>query len=130
MATRDQRQQQSKIDTGKLLRVVVSSIGSDIKYELETHTVSRQGIFLTFKDPRRFPFTSSSILEVTLYLSDTETIFFNGKVSQIVYKEDAAPGGAEAGIGLRVVQISSKDQAMFDSYLAGSSRQVEVQDAS
>ena len=130
MTPREQRRV-SKVDTGKLLRVVVCSIGSDIKYELTTHNLSSQGIFLRFDDPRRFPFTSSSILEITLYLTEEEPIFFNGKVSQIVYTEDKSAGEEEeTGIGIRIVQISSKDQELYNHYISEEQAGSEIQEAS
>ena len=53
------------------LRVVLCSIGAEVKYELTTRNVSNTGFFLEFESPGRFPFNQSSIMEVWMAVSYT-----------------------------------------------------------
>ena len=46
------------------LKVVIGSIGGDIRYDLVTYDISDTGFFLRHQSPGRFPFSPSSILEV------------------------------------------------------------------
>ncbi len=78
----------------------MGSIGSQMRYELETRNLSVNGFFLAFDKPGRFPFTPSSIMEIWLELTDDETIFFNGKMARVVHKED--PAAKEDGPGIAV----------------------------
>ena len=68
------------------LKVVLGSIGSVIRYTMETKNLSSNGFFLNFEKPGRFPFISSSIIEIWLELEKDSVIFFNGKVARVVLR--------------------------------------------
>lgn len=93
----------------KPLRVLMGSIGGDVRYDLMTRDISNKGFFLDFEKPGRFPFTPASIMEVWLELEAGNTIFFNGKMARVVYPTDAAAAESGPGIAVRIVQIE-KDQ--------------------
>ena len=86
------------------LDVRVSSIGSPLVYELVTDDISMGGFFLAFSAPSRFPFLSSSILEVFLKLPSGEQLFFNGMMARIVHSPESE-GEKRGGIAIRIVQI-------------------------
>ena len=91
------------------LKVVLCSIGAQVRYELATTNISNNGFFLEFESPGRFPFNESSILEVWLSLDDETVVFFNGKVARIVRRGDLGHGDLGSGIAIRIVQID-RDQ--------------------
>jgi hypothetical protein len=91
------------------LKVLMGSIGGDVRYDLLTRDVSNKGFFLDFEKPGRFPFTPASIMEIWLELEAGNTIFFNGKMARVVYPTDAAAAESGPGIAVRIVQIE-KDQ--------------------
>lgn len=101
----------------KPLRVVMCSIGANIKYELLTKNISMNGFFLDFSKPGRFPFNTSSILEVWLELEENKTIFFNGKVARIVYPQDVQSGEGGSGIAIRIIQIDSNNEALLKEFI-------------
>lgn len=83
------------------LKVVLCSIGANVRYELTTRDISFTGFFLEFDSPGRFPFNQSSIMEVWLELDQKHRIFFNGKMARVVL-----PGSSgQSGIAIRIVQI-------------------------
>lgn len=91
------------------LKVLLCSIGAEVKYELTTRDVSYNGFFLEFDSPGRFPFNYSSIMEVWLSLGSQKTIFFNGKMARVVL-----PGSqGESGIAVRIVQIDKDDEKVL-----------------
>ncbi|NRA67089.1 MAG: PilZ domain-containing protein [Pseudobacteriovorax sp.] len=90
----------------KALKVVLCSIGANVKYELMTRDISFTGFFLEFDSPGRFPFNQSSIMEVWLDLGGEQTIFFNGKMARVVL-----PGSqGQSGIAVRIVQIDKESE--------------------
>lgn len=86
------------------LDVKVASIGSQLIYELVTEDISMAGFFLAFSSPSRFPFLSSSILEVWLKLPDGQELFFNGMMARIVHNVET-DDQLRKGIAIRIVQI-------------------------
>jgi hypothetical protein len=92
------------------LKVMMGSIGSDVRYELGTRDVSNQGFFLDFEKPNRFPFTPASIMEIWMELEASNTIFFNGKMARIVYPTDQAAKVSGPGIAVRIVQIDPEEE--------------------
>jgi len=91
------------------LRVIMGSIGADVRYDLLTRDISNKGFFLDFEKPGRFPFTPASIMEIWLELEEGNTIFFNGKMARVVYPTDSGAKESGPGIAVRIVQIE-KDQ--------------------
>ena len=71
------------------LKIVLGSIGVNVRYSMLTNNISSNGFFLNFEKPGRFPFTPSSIMEVWLELDSDNTIFFNGKMARVVYEADS-----------------------------------------
>ncbi len=88
------------------LKVVLCSIGAEVKYELTTRDISFNGLFLEFDSPGRFPFNQASIMEVWLELEGQKTVFFNGKMARVVL-----PGSStDSGIAIRIVQIDKDNE--------------------
>lgn len=99
------------------LRVVMGSIGANIRYDLTTRDVSHTGFFLDFEHPSRFPFTPSSIMEVWLQLEPQITIFFNGKMARVVHPGDPREAETGPGIAIRIVQIDKDNEKHLRSFL-------------
>ena len=116
MAGRDNKRIQ-RVFSQKPLRVLISSIGSDVKYELSTQNLSTQEIFLNFDKPGRLPFTKASILEVWIELSSKKILFFNGKIARIVFSEDEDASTFGPGLGIRIILASDDNQETFDTFL-------------
>ncbi len=106
-----------RLKTEQPIKVLMGSIGDDIRYEMITQNVSYTGFFLSFDKPGRFPFTPSSIMEVWLELEPGNPVFFNGKMARVVYPEDAAAKETGPGIGIRIVQISSDQEKILRQYI-------------
>lgn len=101
----------------KHLHVLMGSIGSDVRYDLETRDISTRGFFLEFEKPGRFPFTSSSIMEIWLELAPGNTIFFNGKMARIVFPEEAENQGTSPGIAVRIIQIEPEEEKKLADFV-------------
>lgn len=86
------------------LDVRMASIGSPLVYELVTEDISMSGFFLAFTAPSRFPFLSSSLLEVWLKLPDGKVLFFNGMMARLVH-DVKVTSKIRKGIAIRIVQI-------------------------
>lgn len=99
------------------LKVVMGSIGAEVKYDLQTRNVSYNGFFLDFEKPGRFPFTPASITEVWLELEPGNTIFFNGKMARVVYPNDEAAKETGPGIAVRIVQIDGENQRILNEFI-------------
>lgn len=115
MVNRENRRY-GRIKIAKGLRVAMRSIGSEISYNMETHNVSDTGFFLNFEKPGRFPFTPASIMEVWLELEHEQTIFFNGKMTRVVYPEEASADN-EAGIAIKIVQIEKDEESALRDFI-------------
>jgi hypothetical protein len=100
------------------LKVVMGSIGADVRYDLETRNISYTGFFLDFEKPGRFPFTPASIMEVWLALEPDNTIFFNGKMARVVYPSDETAKETGPGIAIRIVQIDSKNEDNLHEFIS------------
>lgn len=97
------------------LRVVMGSIGADVRYEMSSRNISHTGFFLDFEKPGRFPFTAASIIEIWMELEPGNTIFFNGKMARVVYPGDERARDTGPGIAVRIIQIDSKNEkTLFD----------------
>ncbi|MDD9952121.1 MAG: PilZ domain-containing protein [Zetaproteobacteria bacterium] len=100
------------------LTVTMGSIGSDVRYDLQTHDISNNGFFLDFEKPGRFPFTPSSIMEVWMVLGTGEKIFFNGKMARVVYPNDEGAKVSGPGIAVRIIQIEPDQEKMLVDYIS------------
>lgn len=101
----------------KPLKVVICSIGAQVKYELTTRNISNTGFFLEFESPGRFPFNRSSIMEVWLELEPEQTIFFNGKMARVVRPGDVAERETGSGIAVRIVQIDRENERSLREFI-------------
>ena len=101
----------------KGLKVVICSIGAQVRYELVTRNVSHSGFFLEFESPGRFPFNSASIMEVWLTLDDERTIFFNGKMARVVKKGDPTEEETGTGIAISIVQIDHEAESHLKKFI-------------
>jgi hypothetical protein len=99
------------------LRVVMGSIGADVKYDMGTRNISHTGFFLDFEKPGRFPFTAASIMEIWIELEPGNTIFFNGKMARVVFPGDEAAKETGPGIAVRIVQIDAKNEKMLFDFI-------------
>ena len=99
------------------LKVLLCSIGAQVKYELNTRNISYTGFFLEFESPGRFPFNASSIMEVWLELEQGNTIFFNGKMARVVHPGDEAVKDTGPGIAIRIVQIDRTNEKALEEFI-------------
>ncbi len=112
----------------KGLRVAMRSIGSETSYNMETRNVSDTGFFLRFEKPGRFPFTPSSIMEVWLTLEEGSTIFFNGKMTRVVYPEEAVSLETEPGIAIKIIQIEQEEENVLREFIRKKAVENEAKD--
>lgn len=96
------------------LRVVIGSIGANVRYEMVTQNISLNGFFLDFDKPGRFPFNPASIMEVWLELSPGNTIFFNGKMARVVKNAETTSG---TGIAIKIVQIDKENEVALRDFV-------------
>lgn len=108
----------TRIELKEPLNVKIASIGGSIQYDLVTKDVSYYGFFLGFDEPARFPFQSSSILEIRLELPTKEIVFFNGKIARVVFPglEGDKPATVP-GIAIRIVQMDKLHEKMFENFI-------------
>ena len=102
------------------IKVVICSIGGQVRYDLTTKDISTTGFFLEYESPARFPFNRSTILEVWLTLEENRKIFFNGKMARVVYpKGEESENVVESspGIGIKIVQISQENNEKLDGFI-------------
>lgn len=97
--------------------VVLASIGSDVRYHLETNNISSYGFFLEFENPDRFPFTKASMMEVWLDTGKEEPIFFNAKMIRIIYEKDKDASLWGVGIAIKIIQISKNNDERLRTYI-------------
>ena len=99
------------------LKVVMGSMGNNMRYDLLTRNISPTGFFLDFEKPGRFPFTPASIMEIWLEVEKGKTVFFNGKMARVVYPHD--PGVAETGPGIavKIIQIDAKNETKLRDFI-------------
>ncbi|WP_176737071.1 PilZ domain-containing protein [Oligoflexus tunisiensis] len=99
------------------MRVVIASIGAQVRYETTARDISHTGFFLEFDSPNRFPFNQSSILEVWAELEPDCAIFFNGKMARVVGKENAVVKDSGAGIAIKIVQIDRDNEKILQDFI-------------
>ena len=112
--------QRLQLDTP--LRVVMGSIGANVRYDLVTKNISVNGFFLDFEKPGRFPFTPSSIMEVWMELTPETTIFFNGKMARVVLPSDPTAKENGPGIAIKIVQIDKENELILRDFIENKRR--------
>ncbi len=117
MANREQRRQ-VRVNLEQSLAVELGSIGSEIRYNLTTHNISNNGFFLDYARPGRFPFSSSSIMEIWLKLAPETTIFFNGKMTRVVSSIEEESKETGPGIAISIIQIEPDQQALLTDFIS------------
>jgi hypothetical protein len=117
MSARKESRRNGRIKLKEPLRVVMGSLGAEVRYDLQTRNVSHTGFFLDFEKPGRFPFTTASIMEIWLELEPGNTIFFNGKMARVVFPNDEAAKETGPGIAVRIVQMDSKNEKALLEFL-------------
>jgi hypothetical protein len=125
MSARKESRKNNRVKLGSPLRVVMGSIGADVRYDMVSRNISHTGFFLDFEKPGRFPFTSASIMEIWLELEEGNTIFFNGKMARVVYPSDEAAKETGPGIAVRIVQIDSKNEKALFEFLDRKIRELQ-----
>jgi hypothetical protein len=100
----------------KPLKVLLTSIGGTVRYEMQTRNVSYTGFFLDFEKPGRFPFTPASIMEIWLDIGD-QTLFFNGKMVRKVMPGEPGSEITGPGIAVRIVQIDTKTENALKEFV-------------
>lgn len=106
-----------RVKLEKPLKVVMGSIGADVKYDLVTNDISPNGFFLDFEAPGRFPFNPSSIMEVWLSLDGGDQVFFNGKMARVVYPATDGEDKGRPGIAIRIVQINDEEEKKLLNFI-------------
>ena len=99
------------------LRVVMGSMGGEVRYDLQTRDISYTGFFLDFAKPGRFPFTPASIMEIWLELEPGNSIFFNGKMARVVYPADERAVETGPGIAVHIIQIDQKNESTLKEFI-------------
>ena len=123
MSTRKESRKNNRIKFEHPLKVVMGSIGSEVKYDMSTRNISHTGFFLDFDKPGRFPFTPASIMEIWIELEAGATIFFNGKMARVVFPGDPHAAETGPGIAVRIVQIDSKNERMLVDFIDKKNRE-------
>ncbi|MBC61894.1 MAG: hypothetical protein CMP11_05505 [Zetaproteobacteria bacterium] len=111
------------------VEIVLCSIGSDVTYDLSSKNLSAHGFFIEFDEPGRFPFTTSSLLEVWIKISDEQTVFFNGKIDRIAKKDETSDILA-TDIYVEIVQITAQDQEMLKNFISENTDNIDLLSAS
>lgn len=106
-----------RVDLDTPVPVTISSIGSEVRYHLETSNVSFNGFFLDFEKPGRFPFTEASILEVWLQIDAGEPLFFNGKLARVVRPTNEGQEQVRTGIAIRIIQIDPEAEKRLTTFI-------------
>jgi hypothetical protein len=106
-----------RIRLPEALKVVMGSLGAEVRYDLGTRNISHTGFFLDFEKPGRFPFTASSIMEIWLELEPGKSVFFNGKMARVVYPTDEAASDTGPGIAVRIVQMDSENEERLFAFI-------------
>lgn len=114
---RRENRKDTRIQLDDPLKVVMCSIGAQVRYELLTRDVSQNGFFLEFESPGRFPFNKASIMEVWMELDDTSMVFFNGKMARVVRPGDPMEAETGAGIAIRIVQIDKENDRKLRAFV-------------
>lgn len=99
------------------LSVSISSLGADVRYDLQTRNVSYTGFFLDFEKPGRFPFTTASIMEIWIELEAGNRIFFNGKMVRRVMPGEPGSEITGPGIAVRIIQMDSKTEHQLKEFI-------------
>ncbi len=126
--SRKESRKNGRIKLGHELRVVIRSIGADVRYDMVSRNISHTGFFLDFEKPGRFPFTAASIMEIWLELEAGNTIFFNGKMARVVFPGDEAAKETGPGIAVRIVQIDTKNEKALFDFLDRKAKEVQDKD--
>ena len=107
-----------RVALDRALKVIISSIGAQVRYEVSSRDISHNGFFLDFENPNRFPFNQSSILEVWAELETGRTVFFNGKMARVVAKDNAVVNEIGAGIAIKIVLIDKENEKILADFIA------------
>jgi len=117
MNARKESRKNIRVKLPRPLRVVMGSIGAEVRYDVTTRNISHTGFFLDFEKPGRFPFTPASILEIWIELDSESSIFFNGKMARVVFPGDDRAKETGPGIAVRIVQIDSKNEKILFDFI-------------
>lgn len=117
MTSRKESRKTGRLILDQGLKVVMGSIGADVRYDMSTRNISHTGFFLEFEKPGRFPFTAASIIEVWLELEPGVTIFFNGKMARVVHAGDERARDTGPGIAVRIIQIDAKNEKILFDFI-------------
>ncbi len=129
MSVRKDSRKVGRLKLSEHLKVVMGSLGSDVRYDMWSKNISHTGFFLDFDRPGRFPFTTASIMEIWLELEPGNTIFFNGKMARVVFPGDAAAADTGPGIAVRIVQIDSKNEKVLFDFIDRKFKEIEAKKA-
>ncbi len=125
MTGRKESRKTGRLKLEQPLRVVMGSIGADVKYDMVSRNISHTGFFLDFEKPGRFPFTAASILEIWLELEPGSTIFFNGKMARVVFPSDERARDTGPGIAVRIIQIDAKNEKILFDFIDRKLRELQ-----
>lgn len=117
MSTRKESRKNLRVKLKSALRVVMGSIGAEVRYDVTTRNISHTGFFLDFEKPGRFPFTPASILEIWIEFEAGIGVFFNGKMARVVYPGEDRAKETGPGIAVRIIQIDAKNEKMLHEFI-------------
>ncbi len=109
----NEKRRTARIQVDASLRVYIRSIGNNVKYEFWTQNISNQGLKLESRKTRKYPFSGSTLLDVSMQLDtiDKPILQFVCKVAR-VYEDEG-----NVQFGVRIVQIDSEDMTLLNSYI-------------
>lgn len=126
--SRRENRRNTRVKLTEPLKVVMGSIGAEVRYELTTRNVSITGFFLDFDKPGRFPFTPTSIMEVWMDFGDNKAIFFNGKMARVVHPDDPTVSETGPGIAIKIVQIDRENEDSLGDFIDANQTESEEKD--
>ncbi len=99
---------------GAAIIVESKTIGTDIRYKLETENISKSGMLLSWKRNTKIPFGVNTILEMKI---DPQGSWFGSPVSclgKVVRCQNESEESKNKVFGIRIVQINNEDMAKWE----------------
>ena len=111
----------SRYNAQGVLDAQVCTLGTRIPYKMHTTDISRSGLFLASTNGESIPFSTNTLLEITLKpasdQSDQRPIRFMGKVVRCVNSNKSSRKMETVGIGVQIVEMESEAVAAWETWL-------------
>jgi len=107
-----------RIDVGERVSVETKTLGTAMSFVLGMENLSRSGLLLSKGRNYKVPFQLNTLVEITV---DPEQKVFERPVNalaKVVRFGEASPG-QQASFGLRIIQIDTKDNEIWEKCVAG-----------